>query len=120
MWDWHGDFVDQGLLYYWTIYYKQDVSIVINDEIENWASKSVATNGTNATWNSSTTSTLVLDRTLRRLLEQHSCERSKLKDALRNRWMTQINERCAIPRLFSFHRSIQALVERNAEGNELG
>jgi hypothetical protein len=38
LWDWHGDFVDQGLLYYWTKYYKKDVSIVILDEVENWSS----------------------------------------------------------------------------------
>jgi lipopolysaccharide biosynthesis glycosyltransferase len=36
-WDWHGDFADQGLLYYWTKYVKQDVSIVIGRDVENWS-----------------------------------------------------------------------------------
>lgn len=35
-WRFHGGFADQGLLYYWTKYYKRQVSIVIQDEIENW------------------------------------------------------------------------------------
>jgi hypothetical protein len=36
-WTWHGDFADQGLLYYWTKYVKQDVSIVIGENVENWS-----------------------------------------------------------------------------------
>lgn len=35
-WDFHGGFADQGLLYYWTRFYKQKVSIVFLDTIENW------------------------------------------------------------------------------------
>ena len=37
-WEYHGDFADQGLLYYWTKYVKQNVSIVAGREIENWSS----------------------------------------------------------------------------------
>jgi lipopolysaccharide biosynthesis glycosyltransferase len=36
-WAWHGDFADQGLLYFWTKYVKQDVSIVIGSSVENWS-----------------------------------------------------------------------------------
>jgi alpha-N-acetylglucosamine transferase len=36
-WDWHGDFADQGLLYFWTKYYKRNVSIVIGKDVENWS-----------------------------------------------------------------------------------
>ena len=35
-WDWHGDFADQGLLYFWTKYYKKEVSLIIGNEVENW------------------------------------------------------------------------------------
>ncbi|KAL3913327.1 MAG: hypothetical protein SGILL_006538 [Bacillariaceae sp.] len=35
-WNWHGDFADQGLLYYWTKYYKKEVSLIIGNEVENW------------------------------------------------------------------------------------
>jgi hypothetical protein len=38
-WKWHGDYADQGLLYFWTKYYKRSVSIVIKDQIENWSSR---------------------------------------------------------------------------------
>jgi hypothetical protein len=36
-WAWHGDFADQGLLYFWTKYFKRDVSIVIGADVENWS-----------------------------------------------------------------------------------
>jgi hypothetical protein len=39
LWKWHGDFADQGLLYYWTKYYKRSVSLVIKDQVENWSSR---------------------------------------------------------------------------------
>lgn len=32
----HGDFVDQGLLYYWVKYHKKNVSIIIRDMIEQY------------------------------------------------------------------------------------
>mmetsp|Transcript_20818 Transcript_20818/g.57874 ORF Transcript_20818/g.57874 Transcript_20818/m.57874 type:complete len:352 (-) Transcript_20818:1617-2672(-) len=35
-WKWHGAFADQGLLYYWTKYWKQDVSIVNGGKVEHW------------------------------------------------------------------------------------
>jgi lipopolysaccharide biosynthesis glycosyltransferase len=35
-WTFHGDFADQGLLYFWTMFYKRQVSIVQLDHIENW------------------------------------------------------------------------------------
>jgi hypothetical protein len=35
-WKWPGVFGDQGLLYYWTKYYLQDVSIINIDTIEHW------------------------------------------------------------------------------------
>jgi hypothetical protein len=38
LWSWHGDFADQGLLYYWTKYYKKNVSIVTRGNVENWSS----------------------------------------------------------------------------------
>eukprot|EP00339_Tiarina_fusa_P005310 CAMPEP_0117006838 /NCGR_PEP_ID=MMETSP0472-20121206/6933_1 /TAXON_ID=693140 ORGANISM="Tiarina fusus, Strain LIS" /NCGR_SAMPLE_ID=MMETSP0472 /ASSEMBLY_ACC=CAM_ASM_000603 /LENGTH=514 /DNA_ID=CAMNT_0004708437 /DNA_START=125 /DNA_END=1669 /DNA_ORIENTATION=+ len=38
-WTWHAVFADQGLLYYWTKYVKQSVSLIINKDIENWGSK---------------------------------------------------------------------------------
>jgi alpha-N-acetylglucosamine transferase len=37
-WHFHASFADQGLLYYWTKYVKKNVSIIIGDEIEHWAS----------------------------------------------------------------------------------
>lgn len=36
LWKFHGDFADQGLLYYWTRFHKQNVSIVYLDKVENW------------------------------------------------------------------------------------
>ena len=36
LWDWHGAFTDQGLLYYWTKYYQKSVSIVVKDKIQRW------------------------------------------------------------------------------------
>eukprot|EP00934_Nitzschia_sp_Nitz4_P003015 Nitzschia sp. Nitz4//scaffold7_size249615//43974//45487//NITZ4_001148-RA/size249615-augustus-gene-0.1-mRNA-1//1//CDS//3329558355//3005//frame0 len=38
-WTWHGSFADQGLLYHWSKYVKQRVSLIIGDEIENWSSR---------------------------------------------------------------------------------
>jgi hypothetical protein len=38
-WTWHAVFADQGLLYHWTKYVKQSVSLIIGKEIENWTSK---------------------------------------------------------------------------------
>mmetsp|Transcript_33217 Transcript_33217/g.37770 ORF Transcript_33217/g.37770 Transcript_33217/m.37770 type:complete len:451 (-) Transcript_33217:19-1371(-) len=38
-WEWYGVFADQGLLYYWVKYFQKNVSIVIEDEIENWSSR---------------------------------------------------------------------------------
>jgi hypothetical protein len=38
-WTWHAVFADQGLLYHWTKYVKQSVSLIIHDEIENWGSR---------------------------------------------------------------------------------
>ena len=35
-WDFHASHSDQGLLYYWTKVFKQDVSIVIGAKIQNW------------------------------------------------------------------------------------
>jgi Mannosyltransferase putative len=35
-WRYHAAHSDQGLLYYWVKYYKRDVSIVVQDEVENW------------------------------------------------------------------------------------
>jgi hypothetical protein len=37
-WQFHGDFADQGLLYYWTKYYKQSVSIIHKNHVEHWSS----------------------------------------------------------------------------------
>jgi hypothetical protein len=38
-WTWHAVFADQGLLYHWTKYVKQSVSLIIGEEVENWSSK---------------------------------------------------------------------------------
>lgn len=51
IWKWHGDFADQGLLYYWTKYYKKSVSLIIRDYVENWSARvtsygATARNGT--------------------------------------------------------------------------
>jgi Mannosyltransferase putative len=35
-WRYHASHSDQGLLFYWVKYHKRDVSIVIQDEVENW------------------------------------------------------------------------------------
>ena len=35
-WDYHASHSDQGLLYYWTKFLKQDLSIVIGAKIQNW------------------------------------------------------------------------------------
>jgi len=35
-WKWHGNYVDQGLLYFWVKYYKKNVSILIMDTIEQY------------------------------------------------------------------------------------
>ena len=35
-WDWYCSQSDQGLLYYWTKYVKQKVSIIIGEEVEAW------------------------------------------------------------------------------------
>jgi hypothetical protein len=78
LWDWHGDFVDQGLLYYWTKYYKKDVSIVINQEVENWGSTqapfiSVESNANATAQAHATRSTeIFLERTLQDPFDQYS------------------------------------------------
>eukprot|EP00980_Cylindrotheca_fusiformis_P023208 scaffold10220_cov148-Cylindrotheca_fusiformis.AAC.6 len=38
-WSWHGVHADQGLLYHWTKYVKQSVTLIINRDIENWSSR---------------------------------------------------------------------------------
>jgi hypothetical protein len=57
-WSWFAAFADPGLLYYWTEYVKQSVSIIIGEEIENWTSK----NGT-----------AHLERTLKGILNNCTC-----------------------------------------------
>jgi len=42
VWEWHGVFGGQGLLYYWTKYHRKSVSLVTKNEVENW----VASNDT--------------------------------------------------------------------------
>jgi hypothetical protein len=36
LWDWHGAFADQGLIYYWAKYHQKSTSIIIGSEIESW------------------------------------------------------------------------------------
>jgi hypothetical protein len=36
-WTWYGAFGGQGLLYYWTKYIKQSVSLITRDQVENWS-----------------------------------------------------------------------------------
>mmetsp|Transcript_49739 Transcript_49739/g.58038 ORF Transcript_49739/g.58038 Transcript_49739/m.58038 type:complete len:463 (-) Transcript_49739:29-1417(-) len=36
-WDWYGVFADQGLLYYYTKYYKKRVSIIGSENVEHWS-----------------------------------------------------------------------------------
>lgn len=38
-WTWHAVFADQGLLYFWTKYVKQSVSLIIGNEVENWGNR---------------------------------------------------------------------------------
>jgi hypothetical protein len=38
LWNFYGSFADQGLLYHWVKYVKQNVSILLNDMLENWSS----------------------------------------------------------------------------------
>ncbi|CAJ1953978.1 unnamed protein product [Cylindrotheca closterium] len=38
-WSWHGVHADQGLLYHWTKYVKQSVSLIINYQVQNWGSE---------------------------------------------------------------------------------
>ena len=38
-WTWHAVFADQGLLYHWTKYVKQSVSLIIGKQVENWGSR---------------------------------------------------------------------------------
>ncbi|KAG7343788.1 glycosyl transferase family 8 protein [Nitzschia inconspicua] len=81
LWDWHGDFVDQGLLYYWTKYYKQDVSIVINNEVENWTSKPLRPTNNNETTshqNGTLTREIFLERTLQQPFDEFTCVKGKL------------------------------------------
>jgi hypothetical protein len=60
-WTFHGNFADQGLLYYWTKYVKNNVSIVVDHEVENWASSS---GGDEQLW---------LEETLDGVLDNHTC-----------------------------------------------
>jgi lipopolysaccharide biosynthesis glycosyltransferase len=39
-WTFHGDFADQGLLYYWTKYVQKNVSIINLNHVEHWSSSS--------------------------------------------------------------------------------
>jgi hypothetical protein len=57
-WTWHAVFADQGLLYHWTKYVKQSVSLIISDEVENWTSR----NGT-----------AHLERTMTGILNNYTC-----------------------------------------------
>jgi len=92
LWDFHGDFVDQGLLYYWTKYYKKDVSIVIKDQVENWSTLPDDTRTTTTTmWtravptNSSQSNQtthnhhrkLILDRTLNNPFDAYTCVKGR-------------------------------------------
>ena len=47
LWSWHGDFIDQGLLYYWVKYYKKNVSIIIKNKIQNWGRSSSSSRNSN-------------------------------------------------------------------------
>ena len=47
-WSWHGAFIDQGLLYYWTKYHQQAVTAIRGHVAENWAPSTKATNTTTA------------------------------------------------------------------------
>jgi hypothetical protein len=65
-WTYYSAIADQGLLYYWAKYYKQSVSLIIKDQVENW--------GTGNTDNGETgTGTLRLEETLIRPLENYTC-----------------------------------------------
>ena len=36
LWNWHGAFADQGLIYFWAKYHQKSTSIIIRSEIESW------------------------------------------------------------------------------------
>jgi len=72
-WSWHGDFVDQGLLYYWVKYLKKNVSIILFDKIQQWgdgasivasASAAGVGNNNNNEELSSSSSSVTLESTL--------------------------------------------------------
>jgi len=42
-WKFHAGHSDQGLLYYWAKYFKQDVSIVIGNRLQNWVASETRT-----------------------------------------------------------------------------
>jgi hypothetical protein len=63
-WTWHAVFADQGLLYHWTKYVKQSVSLIIHDEVENWSSRNESA---------------YLENTFKRgMLTNYTCEQSGL------------------------------------------
>jgi hypothetical protein len=61
-WTWHGVFTDQGLIYHWTKYVKQSVSIINKNQVENWRPK----NGV-----------AYLARTMKGILDKYTCAPAK-------------------------------------------
>ena len=72
-WTWHASFADQGLLYYWTKYIKQNVSHIVRDYIDHY--------GSNSNSNKSSNSNLpVLERTTYNTLLDYTCSSPSFKN----------------------------------------
>ena len=88
-WDFHASHSDQGLLYYWTKFFKQDVSIVIGAKIQNWVP--------DTTTGLPKLLTQMLDEPLKKysapapLAYQYSCDNEKSKAK------TQMGHVCRVP-----------------------
>jgi hypothetical protein len=48
-WNWAYSFADQGLLYYWTKYYKRSVSLITYGKVVNWGDATQSTSSCNTT-----------------------------------------------------------------------
>jgi hypothetical protein len=66
-WTYYSVIADQGLLYYWAKYYKQSVSLIIKDQVENWGTTENTNNGETGA------GTLRLEETLMRPLDNYTC-----------------------------------------------
>ena len=75
-WDWVYSFADQGLLYYWTKYYKRSVSLITYNKVVNWGDATQSTSLCNVTASipiiTTQTGKLCQENVLYGILEQYS------------------------------------------------